>query len=313
LGVAIWLMPLLHITNSLMSEIVKKPTYSRAVARMHCDKYEEAEMAVIDELEKCEEDFDGWLLLAELYAVHFHDLSEAERTIRETCEHPGTTDSQRSVALHKLADWHLKFANDPVAARRDLEEICDLTAHSHLAYMARQRLNQLPATKEEWTERQKGKTYHLPALRSDFDATPPEAAPTGAAREEAIFRAKRLSEKLHQNPNDAADREELARLLAEKLGKAEAGLEQLELLLTLPDQPGQKSAEWLALMAAWQIKFKRNETAARQILERLVREFPQSAPAFAAQRRLNLMDLEAKLRATRDSTQAPPKISLLPS
>jgi hypothetical protein len=274
---------------------------------MHFNKYEDAEIAVIEELEKCEDDFNGWMLLAELYAVHFHDLPEAERTIRETCDNPSTTDSERAVALHKLADWHLKLAGDPTSARRDLEEICLLMPDTHLARMARARINQLP----EWIQQQKGKTYHLPALRSDFDDAPDEGRDAGPSPED-VARARRLSEQLHKDPNDAGDREELARLLAEKLKKADAGLEQLELLLTMPDQPGAKTAEWLALMASWQLRFKRDEALARKTLERLVRQFPQSSQAFAAQRRLNLMDWEAKMRATRASASSPAKISLLP-
>jgi hypothetical protein len=312
LGGAIWLMPLLQVAHFLTLEPVKKPTYSRAVARMHFDKYEEAEVAVIQELEKFEEDFDGWMLLAELYAVHFHDLAEADRTIRETCAHSATTDSQRSVALHKLADWHLKLANDPVAARRGLDELCRIVPNSHLAHMARARLKQLPATKEEWIEQQKARTYHLPALRSDFDPASPGAAISGPAASEALSRARRLAEKLHQNPNDASHREELARLLAEKIGKVDAGLEQVELLLTLPEQPEQKRAEWLALIASWRLQLKGDEPAAREVLERLIHQFPRAAQAFAAQRRLNLLDLEAKLRAN-TSTPKPPKISYLPS
>jgi hypothetical protein len=310
LGMAIWLMSLLAVVNSLEPARIKKPTYSRAIARMHLDKYEEAEMAVINDLEKCEEDFDGWMLLAELYAVHFHDLNEAERTIRETCAHPATTDSQRSIALHKLADWHLKFGADPVAARNDLETICEMAPNTHLARMARLRLNQLPASKEEWLREQKGKTYHLPALRSDFDSAAPDGG--APAQADAASRAKQFTERLHRDPNDTSAREELARLLAEKLGKVDAGLEQLELLLTIPDQPVEKLAEWLALMASWQFRLKRNEPAARKILERLMQQFPQTAQGFAAQRRLNLMDWEAKARA-RAATPAPPKISLLPS
>jgi hypothetical protein len=313
LAISIWLLPLLQIVNALTLVPSSKPLYSRAVARMQFDQYEEAESAVIDELERFEEDFDGWILLAELYAVHFHDLPQAERTIRDTCAHPTTTDSQRSVALHKLADWHLKLADDAVAARRDLVAIIEIAPNTHLAHMAQLRLSQLPDSNEEWLRRKEGKKYHLPALRGDFDADAEAPAVPAVVDGEALFQARRLSERLHKDPNDASDREELARLLAEKLGKVDAGLEQLELLLTMRGQPEQKAAEWLALLAAWQLKFKRNEIAARNNLERLVREFPQTAQAFAAQRRLNLMDLEAKLRARAAAPTDPPKISLLPS
>ena len=57
-----------------------------------------------------------FLLLAGLYANNFNDLLEAEQTILGICDHPKTTPSQLSVALHELAHWQLQ-RGDPVAAR----------------------------------------------------------------------------------------------------------------------------------------------------------------------------------------------------
>jgi len=301
-------MPLLQIIETLAPEPDAKPNYTRAVARMHFDRYEDAESAVLEELEKSEDDFDGWMLLAQLYAEHFHDLPEAERTIRETCAQASTNDSQRSIALHKLADWQLQLASDPVGARRALGEICQTSGNAHLAHMARLRMEQLPETREEWIERRNGKRYRLPALRNDLDS----AADTGPGltRDQAAHQARLLVEKLQKDPNHPRHREELARLLAEKLDKVDAGLDQLALLLTLPDQPDEKTAEWLSLMAAWQLQFKRDEPAARAILERLIHQAPNSAAAFAAQRRLSLMDIETRMRAHRSAAAQPPNISV---
>src|SRR5262245_18620643 len=41
------------------------PLYSRAIARMKFGKYSEAEWEIIHQLEKREDDFDGWMMLAE--------------------------------------------------------------------------------------------------------------------------------------------------------------------------------------------------------------------------------------------------------
>src|SRR5436853_4352969 len=81
------------------------PMYARAIARIKFGKYTEAEWEIIRELEKAENDFEGWMMLAELYANQFTDLAEAERTILEICDQPKLSPSQLSVALHKLADW----------------------------------------------------------------------------------------------------------------------------------------------------------------------------------------------------------------
>jgi len=66
------------------------------------------------------------------------------------------------------------------------------------------------------------------------------------------------------------------------------------------------------LMAAWQIRYLRDAGAARTTLERLIREYPQSAQAFAAQRRISLIDTELKMRQARlalnSMAQGPPRL-----
>ena len=111
--------------------------------------------------------------------------------------------------------------------------------------------------------------------------------------------ANRCVEKLKQDPDNVPAREELARLFAERLNRAELGIEQVELLLAIPGQAPDKVAEWLGLMAAWQLRYRHNTEAARNLLQRLIREHPQSVQAFAAQRHLKLLEVEEKLRALR--------------
>ena len=106
-------------------------------------------------------------------------------------------------------------------------------------------------------------------------------------------------ERLRRNPNDTEAREQFATILAERLGEADLAVEQLDLLLAMPDQPAGKSVEWLARSAAWQMKYRQDPAAARVRLEQLVREFPQTPQAFAAQRRLNLMETEERFRKAR--------------
>jgi len=76
--------------------------------------------------------------------------------------------------------------------------------------------------------------------------------------------------KLRKNPNDVVAREKFAILLAEQLDKVDLAIEQLELLLAMPDPPEQKAAEWLALVAAWRMKYQQNWDAARLTLKRLI-------------------------------------------
>jgi hypothetical protein len=291
LGTTLWLLPVLQRVLALQPDRTPAPLYSRAIAAIHFDKYEEAEKAVIQELESHEDDFDGWLLLAELYACNFNDLPGARELIRETCEHPGTTPSQFAVACHRLADWQLKLGDDPDAARATLTEICRRFPKSHLDRMARLRIQRLPANREEWIALHGVKKIRLPSLGG--------VAPAGMSRQEAVVRSQQCVQQLQTNPDDVAAREELARLWAVELGQVEMGAEQLELLLAMPGTAPAKAAEWLGLLASWHLRVPLNPSAARAALERLVRLYPHSPQAFAAQRRLNLMDIEAKMRQER--------------
>ena len=108
----------------------------------------------------------------------------------------------------------------------------------------------------------------------------------------AVASANAFVQQLKQAPNNVSAREKLARTFAEQLDQPDRGIEQLALLLNMPDQPDSKRAEWLGLTAAWHIKYRRDPDAGRKILERLIQEFPKSPQAFSARRRLQLLDNE---------------------
>ena len=294
LGLAMTLsfLPLLHLTLNLQRETTPLPSYSRALAKINFGKYDEAEKEVIAELEQCEEDFDGWMMLAELYATHFDDLPGADRTVRDLCAQPATTPVQISIALQKLADWHLKIGHDPVRARQVLEEICARMPGTHLDKMARQRLSRLPATREELRKREEGTPLHLPQVPDELEMPPPQILP----RAEATAAANESVAALIKNPDDVAAREKFAHLLAESLGDAPTAIEQLELLLAMPGQPAPQRGGWLLTKAAWHARYRDDPETARLIYREVMRDFPHTTHAFAAQRRLNLIDLQAQSR-----------------
>ena len=272
---------------------VKKtpPMYARAIAKLKFGKYNEAELEIIRELERCEDDFDGWMMLAELYARQFNDVAEAEQTVLEICDQPRTTPSQLSVALHRLSEWHLNLADDPDRARRSLQMICDRLPGTHLAHMAQLRMQQLPGTIEALREMRHPKPIPVPAYNPRLAALK-AASEAAQAKTDAAELANRCVETLTDDPNDVPAREELAHLLAEHLNQAEQGLEQITLLLNMPEQPAAKRAEWLSLAAAWHINHRGDFDTGRKTLERVVREFPESPDALAARRRLQALDLE---------------------
>jgi hypothetical protein len=294
----LWTLPIAHGLISQRAAPKPAPLYSRAIAKLKFGKYNEAEWEVINELEKFEDDYEGWMLLAELYATAYHDLASAEQTIRDLCAQPNVAPPQVAVALNKLADWYLKVAQDPVAARQPLEEICARLAGTHMEKMARLRLNQLPATREELQAQSHAKPLPLPALGDHPDAGPP------LTREQAAAVATRCVELLRRNPNDSDARERFARVLAEHLSQTDTALDQVNLLLGMSNQPEKKRAEWIGLMAAWQLRFRKDVAAGKALLERLVREHPQTAQAFAAQQRLSLMAVEERIRKSREGAAA---------
>ncbi|HVV01710.1 MAG TPA: tetratricopeptide repeat protein [Verrucomicrobiae bacterium] len=291
--------PVAGYAPSLLRTKKSLPGYGRAIAHMKFARYKEAEKAILAELEKCPDHFDGWMMLAELYAVRFADLKEAELTILDICGQPRTAPSQISSALHRLADWHLA-AGQPESARRVLGMIVQRLRGTHLARMAQLRLNRTPATLEELEEEATPATAMLPALGDRLESPADEFS--DAVREEAAGRANRCVEKLRRNPDDAHARDRLARLLAEQLGDVEAGIEQMGLLLDMPGQSEEKRADWLASMAAWHLKYLNDTERAITLLERLIREFPTSAQALAAHRRLALIRANAAQAAGADNT-----------
>lgn len=142
-GVVIVLLPIIRDLTALGTPRKLAPGYGGAIERIKRGHYAAAELEVIRQLERREEDFEGWMLLASLYANCFGDLAEAERTVREVCRQTSTTQAEYCNALSQLAEWHWKLGNDSEAARKTWEEICTTYPHSEFADAARRRLNHL--------------------------------------------------------------------------------------------------------------------------------------------------------------------------
>lgn len=292
MAMMLYFLPLTHIALNLKPANPPAPSYSRALAKISFGQYDEAEMEVIRELEQCEQDFEGWMMLAELYATHFHDLPGAAATVHDICAQPVTTPVQLSIALHKLADWHLKIGRDPISARHALEQICKRIPGSHLDKMARQRIAQLPATREEFEERERGKPLRLPHVPDEIQ---PPRAPM-LSPEQASTEARSLADILTRNPDGVAAREKFARILAENLNDVDRAIDQLQLLLAMPGQPPARRAEWLLTIAGWHARYRNDLEEARLIYQQVMRDFRNTAQAFAAQRKINLINVQAQFR-----------------
>jgi hypothetical protein len=145
LAVMLLLVPLVseQLTLGNPRRKVINPVYKRALAKIKAEKFSAAEREVIRQLAKRDSDFEGWMMLAELYANHFNDLAEADRLVHELCRQTEITRAQMSEALHRLADWHLKLGRNAPAARQVLQEICEAFPATHFGDMAQKRISEL--------------------------------------------------------------------------------------------------------------------------------------------------------------------------
>jgi hypothetical protein len=80
------------------------------------------------------------------------------------------------------------------------------------------------------------------------------------------------------------------------LGQVDLAIEQIELLMAMPEQPAGKIAERLLVLADWHLKHRSDRQSGLKLLGRLIHEYPQTTQAFEAQRRVNLMNVEDKGR-----------------
>ena len=283
------LLPIVHFTIDLAEKPHVFTSYGKAIAQRKRGKIQDAELEVIAQLEKSENDFDGWMLLAEMYAKDYRNIEDAARVILDICRQPDVRQVHISVACHQLADWQLEYANNPLGARAALELLCRKLPGTHFAHMAQQRIRQIPSTCEEFDESKKPKRIRLPSLGEGPGAV---RVAEPSSRSDAVAEANRLSDKLTDDPNDVSAREKLALVLGEKLGKIELAVEQLTLLRDLPEATEEQRAKWLAQIASWEFTRDKDPEEFRNALRHLISEHPQTSHAFAAQRRLFLLEME---------------------
>ncbi|HEX7858853.1 MAG TPA: hypothetical protein VF773_00860 [Verrucomicrobiae bacterium] len=283
------LLPIVHFTVDLVEKPPAHASYDKAIAQLKRGNIQDAEWEVITQLEKSENDFGGWMLLAEMYAKEYRNIEDAARVILDVCKQPGTQAVEISIACHKLADWQLEIAQNPIGARAALELLCRKIPGTHFAFMAQQRIRQIPSSIEEFDEAKKGRKIRLQPLAEDRSTS---EQPDRTSRPDAIAEANRLSEKLTADPNDIPAREKLAYVLGEKLSKINLAVEQLNLLLDLPDATDEQKSKWLAQIASWEFNRDKDSEKFQSALRALLRRYPQTSHAFAAQRRLFLMEMD---------------------
>jgi hypothetical protein len=201
------------------------------------------------------------------------------------------------VALNRLADWHLKYGQDPDSARATLERIIGLFPETEQAYLAGQRIAHL-SDAEMLAQKNEPRRLKLGQYEQRLGLLDESAAPKPPADNPAEA-ASILVKHLEQYPQDSEARENLARIYAAHYQRLDLAADQVEQLLAQPHVPAKHIARWLNLLADLQIKHAGNVGAARAALQRLVDLFPESAAAETARNRMARLQLE--LRAKKES------------
>lgn len=266
------------------------PTYSVAQAKSKLGKYEDSEAEILKQLEQAPEDFQGWMMLAELLVDHFKDLAGARMTVAQLCAQDRIQPHERALAWNQLADWELKHGLDTAAARRALEQICVGDPGSRFDYLARQRIAHLPSA-NQLRERSAPKPIRVVVHeeRLGLDGTPPGMKTPGPEPEQV---AENLVRQLTDFPEDEDAREQLASLYADHYGRIDLAIEQVEILIGRPHQSANAIARWLNLIASWQIQKARDLGGARDTLRRIIELYPNRAVSEVARRRLDQLNTE---------------------
>jgi tetratricopeptide (TPR) repeat protein len=283
--------PITSLFDGGGEELEPQPLYSIAEALRKRGKPREAVYAIQEQLQKFPKDVTGQMLLAEIQAENLNDLQAAEITLHRLCEQkhaPATI----AFALSSLADWHLKFAQDPEAARAALEKIIELLPGTEFERSAANRIAHLGSTSvllqshEADTVKLKPGVEYLGLLKDQSHLLPKEVP--------YEQRAAELAAHLQEHPLDHEAREQLAAIYAGDYGRLDLATDQVEQLVALPGESPRHVARWLNMLVDFQLHCTGATEAAAATLHRIIDLFPNSAHAQKARDRLTTLALELK-------------------
>ena len=285
------------LTGSLTGgeeKIEQRPAYYRAIAHRKRGEHAAAVAAVRAELERFPGDVEGMLMLVDLHAIELRDPLAAREVLDELLADPGTSATDRALALSRLADLQLKGFNDPEAARATLELIALESPESPAGHLARQRMAHLPGAN---TRLPSGEPARLMVAHHEERLGLTEDLGAGRLQEEdPTAVAQQLVAHLAIHPDDWEARERLARLYADALGHLHLATGELEQLLALNGVPPRHVVRWFHELADLQLKAPDGLATARATLERLRERFPETVWAAQAEARMRQMGLDQRAR-----------------
>jgi tetratricopeptide (TPR) repeat protein len=274
-------------------EVDVKPYYFLAEGKRRKGLYAEAAEEVRKQLELFPGDAEGFMKLATIQAEDLHDLCAAAATLNELLLQPGLPPNRAVAALQTLADWQMKFARDPAAARAAFERIVELFPDSSLSHAAEQRIAHLDDVNKTREFHEKA-VFKVPSRERGLGLRE-TVVPTESPEVEADDLAAEYVQQLEKYPTDTDTREKLARLYAEQFDRLDLAVNQLEQLASLPHETPQHIAHWLDLLATVHIRHGHDIEAADNAVRRIIDRFPKTALANRAVARL--ATLQGELQA----------------
>jgi tetratricopeptide (TPR) repeat protein len=301
--IVLWRKPLTNLAASPFENLftggseppIPRPYYSIAQGKLKLGKHTEAIGHIHGQLEKFPNDFEGQMLLAQIQAENLHDLDAAEMTIQKILAQPGHTPSSIYFALSAMADWHLKYGQDPDAARVDFEKIIELLPETEFAAGAANRIAHL-SSREMLLSTHDRKILAVPQGIKNLGLQINQTL-AGVSEAEPGQAAQDLVNQLHEHPMDFEAREKLALLYANHYHRLDLASDQLEQLIQMPNQQARAVAHWLNLLADIQIREGADIETVRATIERIVDANPNVAAADLARNRLSTLPLEFRKRS----------------
>ena len=275
------------------TEIEERPVYSFATARLNRGEVTGAIAEVRKQLEQFPEDHQGLMLLARIFVERQNNLPEASEILERIGTDPRYSSGEQVMALNQLADWRLKYGLDSAGAREALECIERRFQGTDAGYMATQRLAHL-TPQEMLDDRKQPKPIHVVEHVGKVGLATEPGEFAMAPGLEPGARAQQLVEHLEDHPQDFEARLELAAIYATYYEKSELAIDQLDQLISVPNQPMKNVVQCLHQIADIQVEKMRDPAGARQTLERIIELFPQTGAAETALNRVTYLGLESK-------------------
>jgi tetratricopeptide (TPR) repeat protein len=273
-----------------------RPFYSIAEAQRKKGKYNQAVVEVRKQLDRFPTDFQGWMLLADIYGGDLKDLNGANSCVEELLRHDNHTPKNISYALNRLADWNLSIAQDRDGAERALDWIMKLYPETEFSNQAAQRIARLTSS-EMLAEKEDRPRIAVIRYEAKIGLVGESASPK-PKEETPAEAAGRLVTHLDQHPLDTEAREELALVYANSYQRLDLAVDQLEQLIGSLNQPSKHVAHWLNTVADLHIRMNSDRASAVSALNRIMELFPGTAVAANAEKRVVYIDLELNKNKT---------------